>query len=121
MDSLLKKALLTGMGLALLAADKLKETAEELTCRGGRWEKEGQEILKRFLAQTERTGETLRSKQEEILTEIFAFWYYGVITDEVEDKMEALVVKALERLDIPTRKEMEEIRARIAALEKEQG
>lgn len=114
MDSLIKKSLLAGMGLALLVTDKIKETAGETK------EKVFKEMLPKLMNKHGLAGASLHTRKEEILTEIFAFWYYGIIEDEVEEKLESLVKTVLKKLDIPTRDELEDIIARIAELERRQ-
>ncbi len=89
----LRKAVLFGAGLAVMTTEKMKDFAEELVKRGEMSEKEAREALKEWME---------KSKQAR---------------KEMEDKTEAMVNKAMNRMNIPTRSELEELKERLAKLE----
>ncbi len=94
MDAM-KKVMLIGVGLAAATRDKIEEVIGELVKKGELSEKEGREMAEALLE---------RSKK---------------IKDEMEKKIEKGVADALARLNIPTRKDWSDLKARIEALEKE--
>ncbi|HOM06159.1 MAG TPA: phasin family protein [Syntrophales bacterium] len=121
MYNLIKKSILMGAGLCLVTADKLNEIVDELVQKGEMTKEEAKASLDKLLGKAEKGGETLKAKQEKILTELTAFWYYGVVMDELEERIEKIVEAALEGLNIPTQTEIMEIRSRIEALERKRS
>jgi len=93
MLELIKKTLLTGVGLAVLTKDKVEQLAHDLAEKGSLSEKEGRELL-----------DTLLRRSEEARAEL-------------ERRVQAAVQSALERLDVPTRKDITELAARIDRLQ----
>ena len=89
----LRKAVLFGAGLAVMTTEKMKDFAEELVKKGEMSEKEAREALKEWME---------KSKQAR---------------KEMEDKTEAMVNKVMNRMNIPTRSELEELKERLAKLE----
>ncbi|HOF04931.1 MAG TPA: hypothetical protein PK175_10410 [Syntrophales bacterium] len=89
----LRKAVLFGAGLAVMTTEKMKGFAEELVKRGEMSEKEAREALTEWME---------KSKQAR---------------RDIEEKTEAMVNAVVSRMNIPTRSEMEELKARLAKLE----
>ena len=89
----LRKAVLFGAGLAVMTTEKMKDFAEELVKRGEMSEKEAREALKEWME---------KSKQAR---------------KDMEEKTEAMVNKVMNRMNIPTRSELEELKDRLAKLE----
>ncbi|HOD98092.1 MAG TPA: hypothetical protein PLU95_02405 [Syntrophales bacterium] len=89
----LRKAVLFGAGLAVMTTEKMKDFAEELVKKGEMSEKEAREALKEWME---------KSKQAR---------------KDMEEKTEAMVNKVMNRMNIPTRSELEELKERLAKLE----
>lgn len=89
----MKKTILMGAGLAVLTTEKIKEVVDELVKRGELSEKEAKEAL-----------EELREKSRQAKQE----W---------ETKIENTIKKIIARANIPTRKEIEELKERLTKLE----
>ena len=97
MFELLKKAMFMGMGLAALTTEKIEEWVQEVVKKGEMSEKEGKELVAVLVE---------RSKK---------------FKNELQEKVEKIVADSLQKLNIPTRREVEELRARIERLEKPEG
>ena len=93
MHDFMKKAVLVGAGLAVMTTEKLKELTEELVRKGDLSEKEAREALE------ELKGRSLQARKE----------WEQKIADAVEDFMH--------RLHVPSRREVEELKERLARLE----
>ncbi|MCX7816226.1 MAG: hypothetical protein N2317_01775 [Syntrophales bacterium] len=89
----MKKTILMGAGLAVLTTEKIKELVDELVKRGELSEKEAKETL-----------EELREKSRQAKQE----W---------EAKIENTIKKIMAKANIPTRKEIEELKERLTKLE----
>jgi poly(hydroxyalkanoate) granule-associated protein len=89
----IRKMTLAGAGLAIMTTEKVQEIMDELVKKGEMTEKEAREAVSEFVE---------KSKQAK---------------KDLEDKMEQTVTGLLKRLNIPTRKELEEIKERLARLE----
>jgi poly(hydroxyalkanoate) granule-associated protein len=89
----IRKMTLAGAGLAIMTTEKVQEIMDELVKKGEMTEKEAREAVSEFVE---------KSKQAK---------------KDLEDKMEQTVTGLLNRLNIPTRKEVEEIKERLARLE----
>ncbi|MDQ5987424.1 MAG: hypothetical protein CSYNP_03164 [Syntrophus sp. SKADARSKE-3] len=120
MLDLVKKSILVGAGLTLLTADKMKDFIETLIKEGGMTEQEARETAKELMEKTESTKNTLDDKKKQILNDASAFWLYGVLSDDIEEKLEHLVQTELRQCRVPRRSDLEELRIRIERLEKEQ-
>ena len=94
MFDFLKKAVLIGVGLVALTKEKIEEGVKELVKKGEISEKEGKELVADLVE---------KSKQ---------------VKKEWGEKVEGMVADTLQRLKIPSRKEMDEFKARIEELEK---
>lgn len=94
MFDLIKKTLLTGVGLGVMTKDKVEELAKELTRKGELSEKEGKELIDDLLKKSERARKDL------------------------EAKIEGLVREAMGKLNVATKKDIAQIDAKIKRLEK---
>jgi Uncharacterized conserved protein len=90
----IRKMTLAGAGLAIMTTEKIQELMDELVKKGEMTEKEAREAVNEFLE---------KSKQAR---------------KDLEDKMEQMATGLLNRMNIPTRKEIEDIKQRLASLEK---
>jgi polyhydroxyalkanoate synthesis regulator phasin len=93
MFDLLKKAILIGSGLAHLTTEKIDEMVQEFVKRGTLSEKEGKELAADLIE---------RSKK---------------IKKEFVEKVDKVIHETLQTLNLPTRKELEEIKKRLEQLE----
>ncbi len=94
MLELMKKALLISAGLASLTAEKFDQVVEEIVKKGEMSESQGKEFL--------RDLKEISAKAKK----------------EMGEKIEKRVHDALRRLNLPTKKDVEELKARIEELEK---
>jgi polyhydroxyalkanoate synthesis regulator phasin len=94
MFEFIKKAIFIGAGLASMTAEKIEEAVNEIVKKGDLTEKQGKEL---FLDLKERSAKAKK---------------------ELGEKIDKIVKDALQKLHIPTRKEVEELKARIEQLEK---
>jgi len=90
----IRKRTLAGAGLAIVTTEKIQEFADELVKKGEMTEKEAREAVNEYVE---------KSKQAK---------------KDLEGKMEQWVTGFLNRMNIPTRKELDEIKERLARLEK---
>ena len=93
MQEFMKKAILMGAGLALMTTDKIREMVDDLVKKGELSEKEARETI-----------EELKEKSKQARAE----W---------ETRIDDAIQAVLKRIDIPTHKELEELRERLAKLE----
>ncbi|HQJ21668.1 MAG TPA: phasin family protein [Bacteroidales bacterium] len=96
MSELIKKTILAGLGAISLTREKAEEIAKDLINRGELAKNEEAKFIKDLLDIAEKN----RSK--------------------LEEKIEDVVEKTLTRLDIPTRKEINELREEINRLSKKE-
>jgi polyhydroxyalkanoate synthesis regulator phasin len=90
----IKKAIFIGAGLASMTAEKIQEAVDEIVKKGELSEKQGRELLEELF---ERSAKARK---------------------EMSERVEKLTQDALEKLKIPTRREMDELKARIDELER---
>jgi polyhydroxyalkanoate synthesis regulator phasin len=90
----IRKMTLAGAGLAIMTTEKIQEMMEELVKKGEMTEKEAREAVSEFVE---------KSKQAR---------------RDLEDKIEQMATGLLNRMNMPTRKEFEEIKERLTRLEK---
>ncbi|MGZ6274615.1 MAG: phasin family protein [Syntrophales bacterium] len=90
----IRKMTLAGAGLAIMTTEKIQEIMEELVKKGEMTEKEAREAVNEFVE---------KSKQAR---------------KDLEDKIEQMATGLLKRMNAPTRQEIEEIKERLARLEK---
>lgn len=96
MFDLIKKTMLTGIGLAAMTKDKVEELAKEMKEQGKMSEKEGKELVDELLKKSERARKDLEAKVEEI------------------------VLKVLGKIDVATKKEIDILETRIKCLEEKE-
>ena len=94
MLELVKKTMLTGIGLALLAKDEVEDLAKELVEKGKMTEKDG----KKFLDELQKRYEDVQSK--------------------LEERVEKTVKEFLKRADVVTADDLKAIKKEIRALKK---
>jgi polyhydroxyalkanoate synthesis regulator phasin len=94
MFEFIKKTALFGAGLASMTAEKIEEAVNEIVKKGEITEKQGRELVHDLLERSAKARKELGERVETMLTE------------------------TLQKLNIPTRKEIDELKARIERLEK---
>jgi polyhydroxyalkanoate synthesis regulator phasin len=94
MFELFKKTIWLGAGLAVMTTEKIEEAVAEIIKKGQLSEKEGKELMADLVEQSKNAKRKLAEKVEKIINH------------------------TLQKMNIPNRKEMEELRARVARLEK---
>ncbi len=92
MADVIKKAFLAGLGLASLTREKAEEFAKDLIKRGELTETEKPKFIKDLLEQSEKTK------------------------TEMEEKVEKAVDGILKKMNIPSRKEFEELKTKVEEL-----
>ena len=90
----IKKAVFIGAGLASMTAEKIEEAVAEIVRKGEISEKQGRELIQDL---KDRSGKARK---------------------DLGDRVEKMIEEALQRLKIPTRKEVDDLKARVEALEK---
>jgi len=93
MFDLLKKTMLTGIGIASMTKDKIEELGKKISAESKLNEEEGKKMINDLLKQSEKAREDL------------------------EAQIQKLVQKTLEKLDIPTREDFNRLEKRIKKLE----
>ena len=94
MQGFIKKMMMFGVGLAAMTREKTEELVKELVKKGEMSEKEGKQLVNDLMEKSKK------------------------MTREIETKTEEMVTSTLKRLNIPTRKELDELRERLDRLEK---
>ncbi len=97
MFDLLKKTIWLGAGLAVMTTEKIEEAVAEIVKKGQLSEKEGKELVADLVEKSKKARK------------------------ELGEKVEKIIDKTLQKLNIPSRKEMEELRARVEQLENGAG
>jgi len=95
MKKMLKKTLLTGIGLAVMTKDKVEQLAKKIAEEAKFPEAEG----RKFVADLQKKSEEAKKN--------------------LEKKIEDTVKKYLEKLDVATKKDLKEIKDRLEKMEKE--
>jgi polyhydroxyalkanoate synthesis regulator phasin len=90
----LKKTLWIGAGLAVVTAEKIEAAVKEIVDRGDITEKEGKELIDDLIEKSKKAKKDLG------------------------ERVEKAVRETLQRLKIPSRREVDELKARIEELEK---
>ncbi|RPJ36189.1 MAG: hypothetical protein EHM27_16095 [Deltaproteobacteria bacterium] len=90
----LKRTLWIGAGLAVMTAEKIEETVKEIVNRGHITEKEGKELVDDLIEKSRKAKKDLG------------------------ERVENAVQETLQRLKIPSRREVDELKVRIEQLEK---
>ena len=101
MIELIKKALLTGVGIASLTKDKIEDLGKELIDKGKMSEQEGEKLIQEMLSRAEESKETVRKQTETLVKNTVA-------------KMQLARVEDIELL----KAEIERLREDISALQK---
>ena len=96
MFELIKKTMMTGVGLAAMTREKIEEMAKELTEKGEMTEKEGRELVDELVKKSEKTKKDL------------------------ETKMEGIVEKVLGKMNLATKEDISKIEKRLKSLEKQE-
>jgi len=89
MQDLLKKALSLGFGALLVSKDKIEDVVNELVKKGELGQEEGKNLVNELIEKGEAS------------------------VNEVEGKIEKIVKSVTEKLDLPSRKELNEIKSEI--------
>ena len=97
MSNLIKKAALTGVGLALMTKDKVKKLGKDLVKQGEMSEEEGKEFVADLVKKSEEACKDLDTKIQEAVS------------------------KAVSQLNVATKNDVAELAARIERLEGKRG
>ena len=89
MQDLLKKVLSLGFGALVVSKDKIEDVVNELVKKGELGQEEGKDLVNELIEKGEAS------------------------VNEVEGKIEKMVKSVTEKLDLPTRKELNEIKSEI--------
>ena len=92
MQDLLKKAFSLGIGALLVSKDKIEEVVNELVKKGELGQEEGKNLVNELIEKGEAS------------------------MHEVESKIEKIVKSVTEKLNLPTRKELNELKSEIEQL-----
>jgi len=92
MQDLIKKALSLGLGAMLVSKDKVEEVVNELVKRGELGQEEGKTLVSELIKKGEAS------------------------VNEVEGIIEKIVKGVMEKLSLPTRKELNELKSEIEEL-----
>ena len=101
MIDLIKKAVLTGVGVASLTKEKIEELAKELIVKGKMSEQEGEKLIEEMLSRAEESRNSMKSQTESLVQNTIA-------------KMQLARVEDIERL----KAEVEKLREEISSLQK---
>ncbi len=93
MLDLMKKGILIGIGVASLAKDKAEELVEKIAAESKLSEEEGKKLVKELLEKSEEARK------------------------EFQDQVGKRVRETLDSIDIPSREELQDLKARIKKLE----
>ena len=94
MFDFIKRAVFFGAGLASMTAEKVEEAVSEIVKRGELTEKQGRELVQDLMERS--------TKARKDLTE----------------RVDKMIQDTLQKLNIPTRREIDELKARVEQLEK---
>lgn len=94
MTNLIKKTILTGLGIVSLTKDKAEKLVKDLIKEGELSKSEGAKMTKDLLEKVEKNKENL------------------------ENKIEKTTAKALAKLNVPTHKEITDLKKKIENLDK---
>ncbi len=93
MIEFIKKAMFTGVGLASLTKDKVEEVANEFIEQGNLTEQEGRNLVKEMMDYSEKSR------------------------TELEDMIDKYIEKAIIKLDLARRSDIEELKSQIVDLQ----
>ena len=94
MIDFIKKAMFTGIGLASITKDKVEEVAKEFVEQGNLTEKEGRKLVKDMMDYSEKSR------------------------GELEGQIEKYVEKAISKLDLARKRDIDELEGKILELQK---
>jgi polyhydroxyalkanoate synthesis regulator phasin len=97
MVDLIKKALYTGVGLAVLTKEKAEELVKDLTQQAKLSEQEGKELFEGLLKQSEQAR------------------------NDFQDKVDEAVLTVVKRLNLATKDEVENLKAKVDELSSKIG
>ena len=97
MFDLIKKTMLTGVGLAAMTRDKVEELAMELIEKGEMTEKEGKELVDEFVRKSEQARK------------------------ELETKVENIVERVLEKMNLATKEDITRLEEKIRYIEQQKA
>ncbi len=95
MFEFIKKSIFIGAGLASMTAEKIEEAVSEIVKKGEISEKQGKELVQDLLDKSSK------------------------VRKDLGERIDKLVQDRLQKLNIPTRREIDELKAKIAQLEKD--
>jgi polyhydroxyalkanoate synthesis regulator phasin len=104
MIDVIKKAVLTGIGIASLTKDKVEDLAKDLIDKGKMSEQEGEKLVQEMLSRAEESRQTMKNQTE-------------TLVQKTIDKMRLARMEDIELL----KKEIETLRAEISDLQKSAG
>ncbi|MCP4343259.1 MAG: hypothetical protein GY799_31390 [Desulfobulbaceae bacterium] len=101
MIDLIKKAVLTGVGVASLTKEKIEDLAKELIVKGKMSEQEGEKLVEEMLSRAEESRETMKNQTKSLVQDTIA-------------KMQLARVEDIELL----KTEIERLREEISSMKK---
>jgi polyhydroxyalkanoate synthesis regulator phasin len=104
MIDVIKKAVLTGIGIASLTKDKIEDLAKDLVDKGKMSEQEGEKLVQEMLSRAEESRQTVKNQTESL----------------VKNTIDKMHLARMEDIDL-LKKEIETLRAEIASLQKSAG
>ena len=104
MIDVIKKAVLTGIGIASLTKDKIEDLAKDLIDKGKMSEQEGEKLVQEMLSRAEESRQTMKNQTE-------------TMVQKTIDKMH---LARMEDIDL-LKKEIKTLRAEISSLQKSAG
>jgi polyhydroxyalkanoate synthesis regulator phasin len=104
MIDLIKKAVLTGIGVASLTREKVEDFSKELIVKGKLTEQEGERFVKEMLSRAEESRESLKNQTENLVK-------------SAVDKMQLVQTEDIEEL----KAEIGKLRGEIASLRDGEG
>jgi polyhydroxyalkanoate synthesis regulator phasin len=72
MIDLIKKAVLTGVGVASLTKEKIEDLAKELIVKGKMSEQEGEKLVEEMLSRAEESRETMKNQTKSMVQDTIA-------------------------------------------------
>jgi polyhydroxyalkanoate synthesis regulator phasin len=104
MIDLLKKTILTGLGVASLTRDKIEQLGRELSDKGKMTEQEGEKFVEEMLKLAEESRASLQKQTEKVVESALARMHLARAADMDELKQEIAALRA-EIEAMQTRKE----------------
>jgi polyhydroxyalkanoate synthesis regulator phasin len=104
MIDVIKKAVLTGIGIASLTKEKIEDLAKELIDKGKLSEQEGEKLVQEMLSRADESRQMMKNQTE-------------TLVQNTIDKMHLARIEDIELL----KKEIESLRAEISSLQKSAG